>query len=1292
MKKYLFLFIISLLSTFSAFSADYYWVGLGGWRGTWSDLNNWRLANGSIPSVIPSRNDNVFLDEKAGTRVSISVDVAAECNNLTVVGATSPPTIGGNGPLNIYGSSEWQANTYVSSALVYQNTGKPKTINTNGVKIEGNGGVIFNETTSITLLSDFSVKGVVTQNAGTFNSGGFKLNFSSNFVAKGTSVVNIASSEIHIGTGNTAFNTSEAGVTVIATDSHIFFDGTKNGGGLQGNSKQVYNNITFTGATTTGTPISGGITANRVEFAKDGTFRGNNTFNELILAPAATYIFSYGSTQTIKQKLKAGVACAGWTTLISNSKGWVATISMPAGAVVDVAGALIQDMTATGGADFVAAGSMDNGNNKGWTFTPTTGKDLYWVGGSGEWNSPTSWSLTSGGAGGACVPGPTDNVFFDVNSGFTPTSNTVTVGSVSYCRDMTASGMATPFSFKSSGSAIFEIYGSTVWQNGMTLVGTLNYRDTGTPKTITSNGVKTAGDVNFYETTTISLLDDFYCNYELKHYAGTWITNGHRVDIIRFYQSQNLAKGANLGSSKIYIHNNSGYFDAKILGTNLDAGTSEIIFDQPMSASFANSSGIIGFSNQKFYDVTFTHPDAQGGSIGRLTKGMFFNKVEFAGTGGTIGGHTINELILAAGKSYKIDYGVTVTITKRLKAGQACAGWTNITTTSAAAATISMPAGAVVDVEGTILKNIMATGGADFTANASIDEGGNTGWKFVSSAPKNLYWVGGAGDWNDAGHWSLSSGGVGGACVPGLSDDVFFDVNSGFTETSKVVTATETAYCRNITVDGSLVPPEMNAASTVTFNIYGSSIWQKDMTMAINNIYYKNAGTPKTITDNGMIFPTRGSSHVTLEETTSVSFLTNITINGKLTQSLGVVNTNDFVVTVNEFTGTNGTMNMGASEFVVKGNIFDVTSPTWGLNAATSHIRFIGELGSYYGGGIFGHSGLEFNDVSFENMRSPQAMIAYAVSTSSPTTPVTNSMKFRRVEFSARGGIVAGSNEFDELLFLGDRYKFQGGATQTINKNLTMGGTPCLIMFMESLNAKTQTNFKILDGKVNYDYSNVTDFNFSALRPHFGSQSNVSNQNNTNLTFDPYDPTGLVGLGDDWLCHTFVDSNPDSYTLSGSSYNGNEYTKYIWTKVGDPNHKDVIGTNVDLDIRPFGYGTYKLEVVFYNGTIETCRVSDEILVQKTKPVNVNGAREFCIDDTPTIADIKDITGVGLKWYATATSTDVLPSTTVLVAGTYYVTQTIDNCESARTPVVIKLIECAIDAVYVNPHLRFRVQP
>jgi hypothetical protein len=42
--------------------------------------------------------------------------------------------------------------------------------------------------------------------------------------------------------------------------------------------------------------------------------------------------------------------------------------------------------------------------------------ERYWVGNTGGWNDTSHWSATSGGAGGASVPGPDDDVIIDESS------------------------------------------------------------------------------------------------------------------------------------------------------------------------------------------------------------------------------------------------------------------------------------------------------------------------------------------------------------------------------------------------------------------------------------------------------------------------------------------------------------------------------------------------------------------------------------------------------------------------------------------------------------------------------------------------------------------------------------------------------------------------------------------------------------------------------------------------------------------------------------------------------------
>ena len=51
------------------------------------------------------------------------------------------------------------------------------------------------------------------------------------------------------------------------------------------------------------------------------------------------------------------------------------------------------------------------------SFTGIYAQNLYWVGGSGNFNDPSHWSLTSGGTSSNLVPNSATDVIFDNKSG-----------------------------------------------------------------------------------------------------------------------------------------------------------------------------------------------------------------------------------------------------------------------------------------------------------------------------------------------------------------------------------------------------------------------------------------------------------------------------------------------------------------------------------------------------------------------------------------------------------------------------------------------------------------------------------------------------------------------------------------------------------------------------------------------------------------------------------------------------------------------------------------------------------
>ena len=81
---------------------------------------------------------------------------------------------------------------------------------------------------------------------------------------------------------------------------------------------------------------------------------------------------------------------------------------------------------------------------------------------------------------------------------------------------------------------------------------------------------------------------------------------------------------------------------------------------------------------------------------------------------------------------------------------------------------------------------------------------------------------------------------------------------------------------------------------------------------------------------------------------------------------------------------------------------------------------------------------------------------------------------------------------------------------------------------------------------------------------------------------------------------------------------------------------------------------------------ESARTSVAVTMNTTSPPSAS-AQTFV--GSKTVADLV-ATGTDLKWYDVATNGTALTSTTAITTGTYYVSQTLNSCESARTSVAV----------------------
>ena len=273
----------------------------------------------------------------------------------------------------------------------------------------------------------------------------------------------------------------------------------------------------------------------------------------------------------------------------------------------------LKDLNATGGALFTANNAVDLGNNTGWIINGASPLNLYWVGGTGNWNYSLHWSFTSGGAGGACLPTAIDNVYFDANS-FTAPNQTVTINVINaVCNDMDWTGVTNNPTLTGPSSYPLRIYGSITFVPSMNLsfAGCVYFEATSTGKTITMAGNQFNNNVYFqgicggWTFLDPFILDGFEDYIYFIH--GNLNTNGNELKCSSFYSQSPNTRSLNISNSIITIQNTyiCGW---SVSGTNLtlSATGSLIKFDASCAytSGFNNSGGnLLIYNYVEFYDA-----------------------------------------------------------------------------------------------------------------------------------------------------------------------------------------------------------------------------------------------------------------------------------------------------------------------------------------------------------------------------------------------------------------------------------------------------------------------------------------------------------------------------------------------------------------------------------------------------------------------------------------------------------------------------------------------------------------
>jgi hypothetical protein len=244
-------------------------------------------------------------------------------------------------------------------------------------------------------------------------------------------------------------------MTLNAGTSTITFHGTNQtpsfaAGGF------TYNNIVKTADGGGGFVLSGSLTCTNLTYNGSG---GNYTFTL-----NTGFTFTFTGTLTL-----SGLDAVASRMLVqSSAPGTQRTIALGSTGTAMLTNVDFRDITFTGTNTPAAGTSMGDGQgNSNITFTAAVTR--YWVGGTGNWNDPTHWSASSGGASGASVPILHDSPVFDANS-FTAASQTVS-GNVMRSGPTTMSAVTNnpTFDFLNPNGAGISFYGGLVFSPNMTV-------------------------------------------------------------------------------------------------------------------------------------------------------------------------------------------------------------------------------------------------------------------------------------------------------------------------------------------------------------------------------------------------------------------------------------------------------------------------------------------------------------------------------------------------------------------------------------------------------------------------------------------------------------------------------------------------------------------------------------------------------------------------------------------------------------------------------------------------------
>lgn len=1277
MRVATFLLRASLLGVFfitclpNLISADYYWVG---GTGNWSDISHWATTSGGVTThaQAPGSDDDVYFDANSfngpGQTVTLNTDIIF-CRSMDWTGATGMPVFTGGSSVTvmIYGSLELiPAMTYtMSGSIIFTGDVPDNTVNFSGnlaglnLTFAGGGGW--------TITSPMAVDSTLFLNEGTLNTndqlittGYFRSDTDANRTLNlGASQLTIRHNtwrpypeayatitwpSLWIDARNLTLNAGTSTITLSGNQTDLYFEGP---------GTIAFNEVVLDATMGNSRLIrwrdqNGSGSEPTVRFARLDLFHrteltGSYSFDQLELHPGQQYRFQSGATFTIGDLVAVG-DCQGDIDLGGTEAGTPAIFTSDGAITADFV--TLSALQAGGAGSFTANNAIDLGGNTGWVLNDRPASDFYWIGGTGNWDDPMHWSATSGGPASGCLPSLADDVYFDGNS-FSATGQMVQVTIENAgCRNMSWVGAG--FRPRLTGPAEYRmrVAGSLTFIPNMdhTFGGNYFFSSSMAGNTLTSAGKQFRQDVTFEGSGDWTLTDDLYVEHYLYLRTGTLRTNDQSVNTNFFFANTTGSRGLYLGSSHITLESRDDvyyYTEMQLQSENLtfDAGTSVIEFigghngglyvfgDREIALNVVLFSATHGSLYQSIFDPSAPSPL----TIDSL---LYFNS-------GSLGGeNNINYLYFQPGQTYELANGHTQNITE-LDAGGSCdAGYTNIIhsypeTTSS----ISLPPGQ--SFERLFLQGITVTGGAPVVANSSVDGGGNSGWTITEDTRRTLYWVGGDGDWFERSHWSLTSGGAGGECVPTPIDDVVFDEGSpvgpgaGFSVFNGITNA---VFCRNIDWTAGLTAPVYFQVNQL--RVAGSFTNRSaNLNFQSNPTYFYGAGD-ETITSGGLRF-----YQFVMRSSGTYTFLDNL--NGEdIIHQTGTVNFAGQLADLRhlrvEYSLNPKFLNLGSTHFRIYGEtdpyirgLYVYSDANVTIDPGTSLLEFTGLNADIHAG-----IPIDLHNVLFSNAGGNGKIQAEFVPSSAVTADA--------VAFNGNGQVDLALTTDTLLMAPGKSYVFRAGETQFINKYWQVIGNNCTPISLQSSILGTAATVNVpAQGEILADFIQMRDITGVGGAAFLaGSRSTDIANSNQNWVFETAPEFETVGfLGEDQTLCAGGDVTLNAYNFSPGE-------TYRWQ---DGSTDTTFTTSVA--------GTYAVEVTFQT----SCVIRDSVTVLDADDFEVNLPDDpvICAGDTLILSGDAGINSADYLWQDGSTA----PTLAVFATGSYKLVVDLGGCQKTDSTMV-----------------------